>query len=109
MKGIQGFKASEWGLKPLDLDTWGPFIFLWMGAGGSGAAGSGDGAGSSSGGGSGSLVAGVPPLEEWLGEPGDAALVRGLVFVCWRGYCCKISARAACCRCFFVEASMPPC
>lgn len=46
VKGIRGFKAAEWGLRPIPAEAWGPFVFLWLGA------------------------AEPPPLEGWLGADG---------------------------------------
>jgi len=31
LKGIQAFRAPEWGLHPIHLDTWGPWVFLNFG------------------------------------------------------------------------------
>lgn len=76
VKGIQGFRAAEWGLKPIRLDTLGPFIFLHLGgaSGGSGSGGGGESSGVSSEGISSSNVGSsggsgeLPSVAEWLGE-----------------------------------------
>lgn len=47
LKGIKDFKASENGLVPLHVDTWGPFVFVNASKGA------------------------VPPLEQWLGGGGQ--------------------------------------
>lgn len=47
LKGIQNFKAADFGLVPLRVDQWGPFVFV-----------------------SGAQGTTVPPLAEWLGEGG---------------------------------------
>jgi hypothetical protein len=71
VKGIKGFKASEWGLKPIELDTFGPFIFLWFG----GSSSSSDSSSSSGSGGAGLEAAeSPPPVQQWLGECGYCVL-----------------------------------
>jgi hypothetical protein len=86
VKGIRNFKASEWGLRRVPLETWGPFVFLWLGGGGGGGGGAGCGGcggggseGAESGGGSAGGGEGArPPLEEWLGARlGRAVRSRG--------------------------------
>ena len=31
MKGVEGFKAKDWGLREIPLSVWGPFVFLYFG------------------------------------------------------------------------------
>lgn len=50
LKGIEGFKAAEAGLRPMRAETWGPFIFIAHDQ--------------------------SEPLDEWLGEGGAALLPR---------------------------------
>ncbi|KAI8466918.1 MAG: hypothetical protein J3K34DRAFT_460648 [Monoraphidium minutum] len=66
MKGVQCFKASEWGLRPIPVDTWGPFVFLWLGGGGGGSGGGEEPPPS------------PPPLQDWLGSGGGRMAELGL-------------------------------
>ena len=51
LKGIEGFKAAEMGLRPMHVQTWGAFVFVAHNPGGR-------------------------TLESWLGEGGAALLPR---------------------------------
>ncbi|EEH54460.1 chloroplast envelope protein translocase family, partial [Micromonas pusilla CCMP1545] len=50
LTGIEGFDVSDNGLKPLRVDTWGPFVFVNLG---------------------GDDASAPPPVNEWLGEAGE--------------------------------------
>ena len=68
LTGIEGFDVSDNGLKPLRVDTWGPFVFVNLG---------------------GDDASAPPPVNEWLGEAGERMRSAGVAevrYIHWSPY-----------------------